>query len=226
MNREFEKILSDNEFEPTFENGGFWELYSDLERKFCNFLEYVPYLPENEKTYSFKLFNLLTSIGGYIDSTFKEMARYTFQEPSENKSCQRILERAKDKKGIFTTSIDVFDTIYGIRTKKVKFKCLPDREVIVPFSNGCREWWRFYNKVKHEIRFNLTKANLKNVRDSIAGAFLLNAIHIPGAIRLHKYGVYKEKLENLTWDFEERINNHEYAIGETTTSIFIYDYDQ
>lgn len=218
--------MSSEEFQPTFENGGFWELYSDLERKFSNFLEYVPYLSGNEKTYSFKLFNLLTSIGGYIDSAFKEMARYSFQESLENDLCHNIQTLVRQKKGIFTTSVNVFDSIYGIKTKKVKFKCLPEREIIVPFSSECHDWWGFYNKVKHEIRFNLTKANLKNVRDSMAGAFLLNAIHIPGAIRLHEYGVYKENGDLLTWDFEELIKRHEYVNGEATTPIFIYDYDQ
>ena len=38
-----------------FEKGIFWELYLDLERQFLDFLEYVPYLPENETVYSFKL---------------------------------------------------------------------------------------------------------------------------------------------------------------------------
>ena len=218
--------MSENNFQSTFENGGFWDLYSDLERNFCNFLEYVPYLPGNEKTYSFKLLNLFNSIGGYIDSAFKEMARYSFQDSSETDLCQDILERANNRQGIFATSIDIFDTIYGIKIQKVKFKCLPDREIIVPFSSECHDWWGVYNDVKHEVGFNLTKANLKNVRDSLAGAFLLNAIHIPGAIRLRKYGVFKEKWQIPTWDFEDRIKRHEYAIGEVTTPIFVYDSDQ
>ena len=31
-------------FTPTFENGGYWEYYKDLEGQFENFLESVPYL--------------------------------------------------------------------------------------------------------------------------------------------------------------------------------------
>ena len=41
-------------FNPTFENGGFWEYYKDLERQFEEFLEYVPYLEENENTSFFR----------------------------------------------------------------------------------------------------------------------------------------------------------------------------
>lgn len=40
-------------FKPTFENGGFWEYYKDIEHQFENFLEYVPYLKGNKGTYSF-----------------------------------------------------------------------------------------------------------------------------------------------------------------------------
>ena len=63
-------------FTPTFENGGYWEYYRDLERQFENFLEFVPYLSGNENTYSFRLANLILAIGAHIDSAFKEMARY------------------------------------------------------------------------------------------------------------------------------------------------------
>jgi len=62
-------------FEPTFENGGYWEYYKDLERQFESFLEYVPFLDGNENTYSFRLANLILSIGAHIDSAFKEVAK-------------------------------------------------------------------------------------------------------------------------------------------------------
>jgi hypothetical protein len=58
--------LEQQGFNPTFENGGFWEYYKDLERQFENFLNYVPYLKDNENTYSFRLANLLLSIGAWI----------------------------------------------------------------------------------------------------------------------------------------------------------------
>ena len=61
-------------FNPTFENRGFWEYYKDLERQFENFLNYVPYLKDNESTYSFRLANILLGIGAHIDSAFKKIA--------------------------------------------------------------------------------------------------------------------------------------------------------
>ena len=65
-------------FIPTFENGGYWEYYKDLERQFENFLEQVPYLKGNEVTYSFRLANLILAIGAHIDSALKEIAAYPF----------------------------------------------------------------------------------------------------------------------------------------------------
>jgi len=58
-----------------------------------DFLEYVPYLEGNEKTYSFRLANLLLAIGAHVDSAFKEMARYRLF--LENESCKEILRRAR-----------------------------------------------------------------------------------------------------------------------------------
>ena len=49
---------SSDGFEPTFENGGFWEYYRTLERQFEDFLDYVPYLEEMRKRI---LSNFLTS---------------------------------------------------------------------------------------------------------------------------------------------------------------------
>jgi len=89
-------------FNPTFENGGYWEYYKDLERQFENFLDYVPYLEGNEKTYSFRLASILLSIGSHVDSAFKEMSKYP--DFLEIKSCKAILRRANDKEGIIISA--------------------------------------------------------------------------------------------------------------------------
>jgi len=177
-----------------FENGIFWELYSDLERQFQNFLEYVPYLPRNETVYSFKLLNLIITIGGHIDSAFKEMARYP--QFSRKDGCIEILKRAKEKKGIISTGVKAFDEIYGISTKKVKFKPQVEREDVFPFrcdrkENKLPQWWKFHTDLKHDVGINIKEASLKNARDALAGAFLLNVRHIPSGVRLYEHGVLK-----------------------------------
>ncbi|MDH5482316.1 MAG: hypothetical protein OEY22_05505 [Candidatus Bathyarchaeota archaeon] len=221
-------------FKPTFENGGFWEYYLDLERQFQNFLEYVPYLKGNEDTYSFKLLSLILSIGGYIDSAFKEMAR--FPEFLGNEKCEEILRRAQERKGIIESGVEAFDNLYGISTSIVTFKFIPDREVVKPFEceNTAPNWWDFYNELKHDVGINLQKANLKNARDALAGAFLLNALHKPGALRLFDYGLMKDKYihrelmpEGTNRETFEYMLNHRRKYGIIIeTPVFMYDYER
>jgi hypothetical protein len=225
-------------FNPTFENGGYWEYYKDIERQFDDFLEYVPYIEGNEKTYSFKLLNLFLSIGGHIDSAFKEMARYS--EFVEKPSCIDILRRAEEKSGIIISGIRAFDEIYGLCSKKVIFKSLPERTILAPFTYSMPEWWNYYNDIKHNVSDNLKKANLKNVRDALAGAFLLNVIHKPAKDRLFKLHLIEPKYQQGTSYFE--VYNDKFGDQEMypkrdprinyknpftiETPIFLYDYEE
>ena len=138
-----------------FETGYFWELYNDLERQFRNFLEYVPFLKGNETVYSFKLVNLIISIGGYVDSAFKEMARY--KESAGNIECQKILSAMKEseeniKKGKPPKTVPIklclnsFEIEYKLSEKKIEFKRLPERQIVTPFKTHnpktkAPEWW-------------------------------------------------------------------------------------
>ena len=231
------------EFKPTFENGGFWEYYKDLERQFEDFLEFVPYFQKNTDTFSFRLANLLVAIGGYVDSAFKEIAVYpTFLE--------KFLSIIKNEKGE-TRNPTIKDYLflaeeYSLNSKEVEFKCLPEREIVVPFAQYERigkevvtpDWWQIYNGVKHHFRDNLEKANLKNARDALAGAFLLNVVHIPSAIRLYDYGVMKIRIpkEDSPGRFTkvgsarsmvmESLEKRESFFGDIETTIFSYDYSQ
>jgi hypothetical protein len=222
-----------------FEKGFFWELYNDLERQFQDFLEYVPYLPGNENIYSFKLLNLLLSIGGHVDSAFKEMAHYP--EFSGNEDCKEILKKINKNKTVsITLPLKAFEMEYKLSEKTVIFKRLPEREDITPFRpRDARakspKWWKLYNAVKHDVGINIKEANLITVRDALAGAFLLNVIHIPGTLRLHKYGVLKK---GEFYEFERKfisptsemvdswIKRKEKFEGSIATPIFIFDYNQ
>jgi len=178
-----------------FEKGIFWELYKDLERQFENFLEYVPYLEENENMCSFKLLNLILSIGGHVDSAFKEMARYP--DFSGNNDCKEILKRIRKKETVsITLPLKAFETEYKLSEKTVTFKRVPEREKVMPFkprSSRAKapKWWKVYNDVKHDVSVNIKGANLQTTLHALAGAFLLNVIHFPAAHRLHEYGALK-----------------------------------
>jgi len=181
-------------FTPTFENGGYWEYYRDLERQFENFLEYVPYLSGNENTYSFRLANLILAIGAHIDSAFKEMARY----PTFLTKYPLILKKGTGEPKNPTIK-DYYDLAleYKLSERKVVFKRLPEREQLAPFQEYTKVgetlrtpyWWHVYNRVKHHFSENFEKANLQNTRDALAGAFLLNIIHTPAYIRLIEYRI-------------------------------------
>ena len=248
-----------------FEKGIFWELYLDLERQFLDFLEYVPYLAGNETVYSFKLLNLILSIGGHVESAFKEMAR--FPKFSENEDCKKILHLLKKSKENIEKGerpnfpsikllLKTFDKLHLTRfdkehrspvsdelsKMKVIFKRLPKREDVIPFTpynpqTKAPEWWDIYNGLKHDVSLNIEKANLKNTRDALAGAFLLNVIHEPAFRRLFKLGILKLEskggfgiIASESWvsppyfeqDIERGINNPYFV----ETSLFIYKYLQ
>ncbi|MGA2682263.1 MAG: hypothetical protein ABSF44_10755 [Candidatus Bathyarchaeia archaeon] len=227
---------SEKGFEPTFENGGFWEYYKDLERQFEDFLDYVPYLEGNEKTYSFRLANLLLAIGAHVDSAFKEMARYHLF--SEKESCKEILRRADDKLGTLTSGVRAFNEIYGISSEEVTFKCLPKRMKIIPFKEAKPEWWDSYNDIKHDFGDNLSKANLRVVRDALAGAFLLNVIHYPAADWLSHFKLFTPKyaprgFEQIYDKFRGKSMQPIYVSDVSSidpflieTPLFIYDYEK
>lgn len=234
--------MSDN-----FENGIFWELYQDLERQFLNFLEYVPYLEGNEDVYSFKLLNLILSIGGHIDSAFKEMAYYPGF--SINEGAQKILNILKEseknvKEGKTPRTVpiglplEVFNKEYRISKEKIIFKRLPEGELITPFHpcnprTKAPEWWEIYNSLKHHVSINLKKANLRNTLHALAGAFLLNVRHIPAFMRLYDAGLLRigcgEKLAGKPACEEILREQVQIMVGENSplfveSSLFTYNY--
>jgi hypothetical protein len=236
--------------EDNFENGIFWEIYIDLERQLEDFLEYVPYLSGNEKVYSFRLLNLLLGIGGYVDSAFKEMAKY--ERFANNTDCQEILRRVEEseeniRKGERPSTVPIwlslraFETEYKLSRKEVLFKRLPEREPITPFkpfdpNTNAPEWWGFYNGLKHNISKNLESANLCTAVKALAGAFLLNARHDPSALRLYEYGVFRVRHLPSGKDVAANIHNEEIlrqwlekregTEGYVETPLFIYDSSQ
>lgn len=192
-------------YKPTFENCGFWEYYKDLERQFDNFLEYVPYLDRNERACSFRLCNILLSIGGHVDSAFKEMAAYG--KFSKNHKCKEIREKVKESrkriqqgKSPIVISIkdclSAFETEYALSRERIIFKRLPQRDIVIPFephnpATKAPEWWDIYNGLKHDFSNHFEKANLRITRDALAAACLINVRHIPAALRLYDFGLLR-----------------------------------
>ena len=235
-------------FKPTFENGGIWESYGDLEHQFEDFLEYVPYINKNKKVCSFRLANLIMSIGGHVDSAFTKMAFYRGFNRGHDK-CKKIrkkvkLSRDNLKKGKgpvivkIEEYLEAFDEEYGIHKEKIIFKRLPMRELVQPFKpyipkTNAPEWWEAYNKLKHDIVENFERATLQTAKDALAGALLLNVRHIPGAKRLFHFGLLrvawtrktmgKPAREALSWA-QAKKNLGEDIPFFVETPIFRYNY--
>ena len=203
-----------------FEKGIYWGLYKDYESQFLDYLEYVPYFKDNEKTYSFKLLNLILGIGGYIDSILKEMAY--FHKFQDNDGCIDIISRMeenitrlKEHKSPKTIPIrllfDTFGDIYSLSKINIHFKTFQEEYEIQPFtpdnpSTNIPKWWRIYNGLKHDLSNNIKEANLVNARDSLSCTFVLNAIHIPSyamlisdnIIKRRRYDPYGHASEKIT----------------------------
>lgn len=193
-------------FKVAFENGGFWEYYIDLERQFQSFLEYVPYIDKNERVCSFRLANLILSIGGHVDSAFNRMVFYRGFNRGHNE-CKEIREKVKRSrenvkqgKGPIIVKIQenlqAFDIEYGISSERIIFKRLPKRELVYPFKphnpqTGAPKWWGVYNGLKHDFGENFERASLSITKDALAGAMLLNVRHTPSVKRLFDYDLLR-----------------------------------
>jgi hypothetical protein len=186
------------------------------------------------------LLNLLLSIGGYVDSAFKEMARYP--NFSGNKDCQNILKRINKNETVpVTLPLNAFEKEYQLSKKSVILRRLPEREYVMPFKPRSTrakspKWWKIYNGIKHDVGVNLKDATLQNTMQALAGAFMLNAIHYPSLYRLYEYLVLKEAKKVPMIGFESHPRplewiKQEYEAGrkfsfKLQTSRFIYDYEE
>ena len=217
-------------FRASFENGAFWEYYKDLERQFIEYLNCVPYLDGNETTYSFRLANLILSIGAHIDSAFKEMTKYH----KFSRKYPHLLKRDGTPKKLNIKDYNPLISEYELQRVSVDFKRLPERESVTPFSQykivndnvDTPEWWRVYNGIKHEFSENFQKANLKNGRDALAGAFSLNVVHEPVLVRFTEHRLLLDRWKYLPitlYQLETYLkNSRPECIIET--EVFFYDY--
>jgi hypothetical protein len=227
------------QFKNSFDNGGYWEYYKALENQFLDYLTYVPYLDGNEKTHGYRLSNLLKDIGGYVDSSFKEMSK--LRKFRGNADCRQINSKVREGKIAIragrappTVSIrlclSAFETEYQLSNKELFFKRLPEREKLKPFTyapGNVPEWWDTYNGIKHDFSSNFKKANLRIVRNALASAFLLNAIHIPSAERLCNFGLIRDMVGNQVTNtpaFKQALENGQAYFSYLETPVFVYYY--
>ena len=184
-----------------FDRGLCWTLYKYMESDFDHFMEYVPYTPDNAAVYSPKLLALLLQICGYIDTVFKEMAK--FQGFQNIQGCQRINALANKEYRGFNVKLaqSAFEKIYKLSSNNgariiAKLDWVGDKE-LTPFVNFGRtksvspDWWKAHQQAKHSWATAIEKANMYNTLEALSGAFLLNAVHYPSIKLLWRLGKLK-----------------------------------
>jgi hypothetical protein len=176
-----------------FEEGQCWAQYNYMEDEFLQFLVYVPYMKCRTNVFSPRLAEMLLEICGYIDSILKLMAGY--EAFKSNSSIQELIAPKTARKRGARYACGIFDRIYGLSTNN-------DSQVIAKLAwHGPKEmkpfasfktWWNAYNNIKHSWSSStIDQANMDNVLNSLAGAFLLNAVHVPSIEMFYKIGELK-----------------------------------
>ena len=135
--------------------------------------------------------NLLVAIGAHIDSALKEI----FKHDEFSTNFPEVIQKIDEGRANILDYYPIAEKYY-LAERKVEFKRLPNPEIIYPSQDYIRHedkmstpsWWKIYNEVKHKFSKNFRKANLINVRNSLAGAFLINVVHKPAIRKLMLVG--------------------------------------
>jgi hypothetical protein len=215
--------MKEDDIGSAFEKGLCWTLYRYHKRDLLRFFEYVPCTEGNQLTYSPKLLDLLMRVCGYMDDVFKQML--VFKDFTEAQ--KEIVERAKSKvenHNIFVAR-DAFEPIYRLSSncdaKPVAKSGWFGEKELRPFEkfglSGYDEkclpdWWHSYNNVKHHWSSSIEQANIVNVLNALAGAFLLNAVHYPSVEYL--------------WDQRVLVPEHRIHRGYDDKAFFYTDFDR
>ncbi len=104
-----------------FESGVMWNTYLEMESRFLEYLDYVPFASAHRKVYSSKLLRLMLQIGGYIDTAFKEMVFY--EKFDTNEACRNMRKKVlKNKTVTIDESLAAFEPIYRLSQRTVLVK--------------------------------------------------------------------------------------------------------
>lgn len=138
-----------------------WLQFLSLEKDFVRTIEYVEVDDQNQNTFSVTYTKLLLSICSEIDVVAKLI-------------CKRINADSRAR------TIDNYrNEIIGKYPNFHKVEALIPRYGlnIMPWASWSGdanpEWWRSYNKVKHERDVNYNLASQKNVKEALCGLFCI-----------------------------------------------------
>lgn len=139
-----------------------WDYYLALENDIEKLARYIEFDKSNFETHSIELAHLLLAASSEADVVMKEFCKYL-------------------SPGFKGEKIDLYRDVIKEHFPAIINKSVNSHRyglILEPWSNWSEDknpdWWRSYNKVKHERSTSFSKANLKNVLNSMAGLFIVN----------------------------------------------------
>lgn len=139
----------------------YWQYFLALESDLAKTFRFVEPTQSNFTCHSIEFSRILLAAGSEIDVLCKVLCEiHSMAFSNENMDCYR--------KVISThfhgfTKLEILLPRHGLR--RLPWKAWEE--------NKNPEWWKAYNKVKHERNKNFTKANFENTLDSMAALFVL-----------------------------------------------------
>ncbi|MCD9015194.1 hypothetical protein [Parachryseolinea silvisoli] len=141
-----------------------WNYFLAIERDLEQVSRYIEFTQDNLGTYSIELAHILLSASSEVDVVMKQLCELVAPErPAETIDHYRPTIRAQLANLI---AEPVYISRYGLEFKPWEI-----------WSNDVNpDWWRSYNKVKHQRNIHFNKANLQNTINAV-GALLLTTLY-------------------------------------------------
>ncbi|ABO24922.1 HEPN AbiU2-like domain-containing protein [Shewanella loihica] len=139
-----------------------WKYYQSFEYDLNRLSRYIEINQDNFSTYSVELTRLYLSSCAEIDTVMKEIC----YQLSPNAKSDNIMDYMK----VIESNLHAFITETAV-IERFSISCTPWKawqEQISP------SWWKSHTDVKHNRNKHFTKANLKNVIDSICALYIAN----------------------------------------------------
>ncbi|ESX41128.1 hypothetical protein NLY43_13980 [Mesorhizobium sp. C416B] len=147
---------------PTHYVRAFSIIQSDLQRIF----EYIEPSPESEKTYSYRIHELLMRTCIEIEANFKAILHENTYTSKSGNSCYNMTVYKKLNATHRLSSYDVILPIWN-----------GPRKVWKPFAawtgSGGLPWYQAYNSSKHDRHEEFKKANMESLISAVAGLLIV-----------------------------------------------------
>lgn len=154
-----------------------WHYFLTIERDFIKTLDFVEFHPDNDNTYSNEFAKLMLLIGSEVDVVAKMVCKCVNpkRDPQNIESYREIICGRYHK--LHTMKIEVTRYARNIKPWLSWGTSTPESP----------EWWKAYNKVKHQRDQHFSKASLKNTSDALCGLLVLLLYYYKGEEHLQPY---------------------------------------